>query len=896
MENAFQVTVITAVYKVEPFLREAIDSVIAQNIGFAEHVQFILVDDGSPDGCGAICDEYAARYPHNIEVIHKENGGVSSARNAALPRAKGRFINFMDADDKLSPETLREVCAFFDRHLAETDIVSIPMVFFDGKQGSHLLNYKYNRGSRVVDLDREWTCAQLSLSSAFVKRECFAELQFDTRLRYAEDAKLVQRILSHKCTLGLVATGTYLYRRRSEGEQSAIQMTGQRPDWYLPYMRYFCLDTLQFYKDKYGYVPRFIQYTLMYDLQWRIRQEKIPAGVIGEEEKAQYLALIHEALSQIDDGVIAVQRHLSIEYRLFAMKLKYGCLPERIVRENDLVLRFGADTVFKQMDCNCYIEMAQLHKDAIMLDGRIALFPLNGKREHRIEAVLDGKAYPCEAIDDRRPLKALGETVLTYAGFRVTLPLEPKSGRHTLWFVMHTDGVTVRPRAFSFGSFAPIGREYTSAYYLKNGWRLTLDNERLLIDAQTPGMRRRSERAFLRELWTKNRNGARKAVLARRILPILRFFRRRPLWLISDRAAKAGDNGEAFFRYMRANHREIDARFVINADCADYAAMKAVGPVLKRGTLKQKLYLLLSDYILSSQGEVDIYNPFAGRSVAFRDILADVRFVFLQHGVIMHDLSNWLDHYNKNIYGFVTSARPEYLSIINGNYHYGEREVWLTGLPRFDRLYHAEEKIITIMPTWRRYLMGQLNTATGDWTALPAFAESEYLRFYNGLLSDERLFAAVKRYGYRIDFLPHPNLQTHLDFFVKNDSVTYLGREVSYRDIYAKSKLVITDYSSAVFDFAYLRKPVLYTQFDAEEFFSGKHTSSRGYFDYARDGFGEVTYDLDSTVDRIIEYMENDCRLKDVYRERIDNFFAFDDQNNCARVYDRIREREGETV
>ena len=137
MENAFQVTVITAVYKVEPFLREAIDSVIAQDIGFAEHVQFILVDDGSPDGCGAICDEYAARYPHNIEVIHKENGGVSSARNAALPRAKGRFINFMDADDKLSPETLREVCAFFDRHLAETDIVSIPMVFFDGKQGSH---------------------------------------------------------------------------------------------------------------------------------------------------------------------------------------------------------------------------------------------------------------------------------------------------------------------------------------------------------------------------------------------------------------------------------------------------------------------------------------------------------------------------------------------------------------------------------------------------------------------------------------------------------------------------------------------------------------------------------------------------------------------------------------
>ena len=67
---------------------------------------------------------------------------------------------------------------------------------------------------------------------------------------------------------------------------------------------------------------------------------------------------------------------------------------------------------------------------------------------------------------------------------------------------------------------------------------------------------------------------------------------------------------------------------------------------------------------------------------------------------------------------------------------------------------------------------------------------------------------------------------------------------------------------------------------------------TKGYFDYERDGFGEVEYDLESTVDRIIEYMENGCQLKDKYRERIDKFFAFNDQNNCQRVYEKIIEMD----
>ncbi len=91
-------------------LREAVESLVAQDIGF-DRIQLILVDDGSTDESGAICDEYAARYPDNVLALHRENAGVSAARNAGIEHARGRYVNFMDSDDRLSPHTISTATA-----------------------------------------------------------------------------------------------------------------------------------------------------------------------------------------------------------------------------------------------------------------------------------------------------------------------------------------------------------------------------------------------------------------------------------------------------------------------------------------------------------------------------------------------------------------------------------------------------------------------------------------------------------------------------------------------------------------------------------------------------------------------------------------------------------------
>ena len=95
------ISVIVPVYKVEQYLNKCVDSILGQTY---ENLEVILVDDGSPDGCGALCDRYAAA-DGRIRVIHKENGGLSSARNAGLDVARGEYVGFVDSDDWLEPQT-----------------------------------------------------------------------------------------------------------------------------------------------------------------------------------------------------------------------------------------------------------------------------------------------------------------------------------------------------------------------------------------------------------------------------------------------------------------------------------------------------------------------------------------------------------------------------------------------------------------------------------------------------------------------------------------------------------------------------------------------------------------------------------------------------------------------
>ena len=265
-------SVIMASYNNDKYLEDAVESLTVQNFGFEHNVELIIVDDGSSDDSLKIAKKYQKNYPYNIQVISKENGGQASARNLGLEYAKGDYINFLDSDDKLSPNTFKAVYDFLVKNPA-ADVISIPITFFDNQKGAHILNYKY-KNEKVVNLLDEPDYPQLSASSAFIKREAIGNLRFNTGLVNSEDALFINKILIDNPKLGLVKNANYLYRKRFD-ESSTIDNSQKKKGFFTDRLKYYFKELIDYSVKKYGKTPKFIQYTLLYDLQWMVKVEEI---------------------------------------------------------------------------------------------------------------------------------------------------------------------------------------------------------------------------------------------------------------------------------------------------------------------------------------------------------------------------------------------------------------------------------------------------------------------------------------------------------------------------------------------------------------------------------------------------------------------------------------------
>lgn len=347
------------------------------------------------------------------------------------------------------------------------------------------------------------------------------------------------------------------------------------------------------------------------------------------------------------------------------------------------------------------------------------------------------------------------------------------------------------------------------------------------------------------------------------IRKIGRLFYGKNVWLISDREMFAGDNGEAFFCYLQS--KPIKSYFAISKKSIDYERMSAIGEVVDYGSLFYKFLLCVVDAHISSQ-TLHMENH------------EETYQIFLQHGVTGTDISSFLNEVSHKRFYMITTGAEEKKSFEADSYTIQGKNVWLTGFPRHDLLYNNSNKKITISLTWRKYLLDM---------DVEELKSSRYYQAYHALLNDETLISYLEKNGYQLYLKLHPEMTRFKDVFSHHEKVKIWN--TSYTNIFAESELLITDYSSIAYDFALLRKPLVYYQFDEDMFWNGKHNCTKGYFDYREDGFGEVVEEYEDLKTLIISYVENNCKIKPEYEERIDKFFEYQDGKNSERVYSNVQ-------
>lgn len=357
----------------------------------------------------------------------------------------------------------------------------------------------------------------------------------------------------------------------------------------------------------------------------------------------------------------------------------------------------------------------------------------------------------------------------------------------------------------------------------------------------------------------------------------------RNIWLIAERSNEARDNGYHLFKYIRENFPNMNVYYVIEKNCYDFGKVEVLGNVIEYRSWKHYFYYAMCSKLVSTH----LYesSPEPRWCTQVRKILpVNQKICFLQHGVTK-DYIEGLSANKAEIDLFVSGALPEYEFITSDFGHINEKVQYL-GFPRFDMLHELKtENYILLMPTFRKWLQFE-GIKIGE-KEEKDFLKSNYYRRYQSLLNNKELYKMLKENNSKLIFYPHFEVQKFIHLFQENDQVVIADKEhYDVQQLLINSKVLITDFSSVYFDFAYMKKPLSYYHFDYNQYREGHY--SKGYFDYELDGFGPVIKDEDELVNWIINTYEKNCTLEDKYSDRISAFFPLYDKNNTKRNFEAI--------
>ncbi|MDO5154697.1 MAG: CDP-glycerol glycerophosphotransferase family protein [Eubacteriales bacterium] len=812
-------------------------------------------------------------------------------KNAAK-KVTGEFVTGMESGDLWSEGALNFVFKTMEQN-KQSAIFMLNKIMANEKSGA-FANDVPNKDVIKENLDNNYRCYPFYMGGTFFKAEFLKKYTFDMHVAVEVERKFfLDLCLAHKKLVFIKAMSYFSFAGREgdiafyEGTYELDYYTRSFTDFWMPYF-----DQLE---KKYGKVPEFIQYHALFSIRSRINANLNNRNkhIVEDEQVDECFENISNLLKRLDDNVIFNAKKLTECDSNNAIKWIYGILKygkdyrfDKYYQDGAPVYVAGRSVLSTIASLRTNILFMEYRDSKVEIDGSVnsVLFSL----AEEVYLTYNGKKVPIVYNERYSHTKVFGTSIFKAHSFHASLPIDDL-GDGTMFCVAKVGGEQIRIRFMYESHFSRMSDRFKNSYWFfgkEKQYLVTREEEGMHFARSDEKGHKKQERTLEWEMFKSKKKRAWLFIAIRRAYFMAKpFMKRKPMWMYIDKIYKAGDSSEYLYRYASAQKENINHYYLVDKKATDYKRLKKDGyKPLVRGSIKHRLVFLLSDMMIISNSTVFAFNNFGMKNSSYIRDLVDFHVCCVQHGMSVQKIAVAQNRLRDNTRLYFCASEYEIKNLSRPIYDYvGYDALKLTGVPRYDGLVNDDKKQIMISPTWRMQAAAPVRTSEGEQRDYnPLFKESTYYKVFNSLINDPRLIDAAKKYGYKIKYVLHPIVSSQVDDFDKNEFVDIVPAvgDMSYEKMFCESSLMVTDFSGIQFDFAYMRKPLVYLHHkDIPQHYE------EGTFFYDTMAFGEICHDNDELIDMLIEYMSTGCKMKDEYVRRADDFFYYDDHNNCERIY-----------
>jgi len=362
--------------------------------------------------------------------------------------------------------------------------------------------------------------------------------------------------------------------------------------------------------------------------------------------------------------------------------------------------------------------------------------------------------------------------------------------------------------------------------------------------------------------------------------------KKKDIWLIGGHAGNLyTDNAKVFYEYILEEHPHINIYWIVNKDAPHIDKIK--GNKLIKGSIKSYHYFYHSKVILFSDTLNSDIAPFSFVLPIVRMFYNKTQKVYLGHGTISFKKMPTFTGIKQIIktkifqsYDLAIAATELEVRVMAENYGIKKSAIALAGSARNDKLINqiSTPDIILIAPTWRTWIKGS-----------ETLKNTTFFHHYKALLTDKKLYDFLEKHNTYIHFYLHHMFHKYIDEFtlLQNKYIHILHKDADISKEITSSHMLITDYSSICSDFYYLKKPVLFYQFDKKEYLEKVGSE----IDLNNTIFGSITYNKKSLLKNLFLTIHRNYEVTLMQEEGNKFFNYFKDTNNCKRIFNEIMKR-----